>query len=229
MPEQPIAPVAEQEQHEKPPWYSLNPKHLRFSKFTWYFLAFAGVVILLYTVSAKPLWQWGWRNHFYCLGQFFQQKDANGKYLPAGAWTKSKEIRVYGEDGVSRSAVDLTASGLKSIINEVGLDITVRQVPVPADAMASIKAATFTDAGGTYFDFDKYEGLRLAQRGMQYGEMVVVKNTFKDPIWAHGLTYFPSGLAGLQEIHADASLGRHEGAHLIGYCKHDDMPFWILG
>jgi hypothetical protein len=28
---------------------------------------------------------------------------------------------------------------------------------------------------------------------------------------------------------ASGDLGRHEGTHLLGYDKHDDMPFYVIG
>ena len=71
MPEEPVDPTAQDSPApaERVPWYSLNPRHLRFSKFTWSLLAFTGVVLLLVGNSVKPLWVWGWRHHIYCASQ----------------------------------------------------------------------------------------------------------------------------------------------------------------
>ncbi|HEY3417719.1 MAG TPA: hypothetical protein VGM23_12620, partial [Armatimonadota bacterium] len=76
---------------------------------------------------------------------------------------------------------------------------------------------------------DRFMELRLDDRGMRYGEMVVVAAPFTDPSWAHGISVFSTGVAVLQDNYGDVSLGRHEGAHLIGYDYHDDQPWYILG
>jgi hypothetical protein len=53
---------------------------------------------------------------------------------------------------------------------------------------------------------------------------------FRDPSWAWGLSEFSSGLAALQQDQTNVALGRHEGAHLIGYMRHDDdAPVMIFG
>ncbi len=212
------------------PWYSLHPRHLRFSKFTWYFLAIAGVIILLYTVSVKPLWQYGWRVGLYGFSQYWTQTSTRGKKIPGGSWTRTRTILVYGEPGVKAATVRQAAEGLSGLIAELHLSLTVRVVSAPVDACAALKDATITTTAGTAaFDLDRFIAHRLDDRGDRFGEMVVVHAPFTDPPWAWGLTYFPCGIAALQEDHTDYNLGRHEGAHLIGYDKHDDMPLYIIG
>jgi len=213
------------------PWYSLNPKHLRFSKFTWWFLGIAGTIILFSLVTAKPLWIWGWQTHLYCASQLGPVKSASGKTFKSGAWAKAKRIVVYGAPGIDEGRLELAYIGMRDIVNELGLDFTVESIPLPKDAEASITASVVRNPNGTEsFDFDIFVSRRLDDRGDQFGEMVVVDCEFADPSWAFGLTSFADGVAVLQQpMVSDDGLGRHEGTHLVGYDKHDDVPFYILG
>lgn len=216
--------------NEKIPWYSLNPRHLRFSKWTLRLLSVVPVLFLLFGTSIKPLWQFGWRTHWICPEQFWSQKSATGKKLIGGDWVTSRKILVYGAPGVKQSSVEDAAAGITSVINELHLDLTVNIVSPSEDALHSLQAATNTDKLGIkHFDFDKFLAHRLDDRGMRFAEMVVVDAQFVDPCWAWGLTHFPSGTSVLQEQYTDVSLGRHEGTHLLGYNKHDDVPFYIIG
>jgi len=228
MPEPPFQPE-EQSAPAPLPWYAIDLKQQRFSKFTWRFLAVAGVVLFFCVFSIKPLWQFTWRHHLNCFSEFYSVKSATGKSYPGGAWVRSKKIIVYGAPGVSKMSVASVASGLEGLVTELGLDITIKTVPLPDDARASLQAAQKQTGDGTSFDYDAYLARRLDDRGERFGEMVVVNQTFVDPNWAWGLTRFSEGVAVLQAEKADVSLGRHEGAHLIGYDLHDDMPWYIFG
>lgn len=227
----PDVPVEASPTPPRVPWYSLNPKHLRFSKFTWRFIGVAGVIILFSLVSIKPLWIWGWRSHLYCLAQLKPVTSASGKTFKSGAWAKSKRIVVYGAQGMDEGRIELAFVGMRDIVNELGLDFTVEIIPLPKDAEASIKASIVRNPNGTEsFDFDAFVERRLDDRGDRYGEMAVVDCEFADPSWAYGLTSFADGVCVLQQpMVNDDSLGRHEGTHLLGYDKHDDRPFYVFG
>jgi hypothetical protein len=214
----------------KVPWYSLNPKHLRFSKFTQVFLLITlPALLLLKCVTIKPLWCLGWRVPLYGYAQFFPVKDSTGLFHAGGAWTRSKRIRVYAAPTLDYRDVEVTVQGLRMMADELGLDFTVVK-DAPADGLADIAACRVIDkAGEPHFDFDHFMALRLAHRGDQYGEMILTDDYFVDPDWAWGLTYFPAGVSVLQSAHAGTELARHEGAHLFGYDKHDDSPWYILG
>ena len=215
---------------EKVPWYTLNPRHLRFNKWSWRFLGVALVLFFCYGFNIKPLWQLEWRTHLFCLEQFASVKSAAGKTFKGGDWVNSREILVYGAPGVQESLVAQAADGMQSIVKELHLDLHVRQVPAPADALRSLAAATIHNSRvESHFDLDKFMERRLDDRGMRYAEMVVVDAQFKDPDWAWGLTYFPTGTAVLQASETTRTLARHEGTHLLGYDRHDDMPWYVFG
>jgi len=215
---------------EKVPWYSLNPRHLHFSKATWTLLAVALVIFLFYGFSIKPLWQFGWRHHLYTTENLWPEKSATGKKFASGSWVKSRKIIVYGAPKVSDAVVKDAADGMRSMVEEMHLDITVSKVPAPPEALRSIEAATICKhPGDKHFNMDKFIEHRLDDRGMQYAEMVVVDGPFTDPEWAWGLTYFAAGVSVLQETNTTRDLGRHEGTHLLGYNRHDDLPFYVLG
>lgn len=213
------------------PWYSLNPKHIRFSKFTWWFLAVASVVLLLNFVSIKPLWQWGWRTRIYCFTQFYPVRSDKGIAYPGGAWLRSKTIHVYCAPDADPALAETCAQGLRGLVEELGLDIDVQAIPLSPEAKRSLEASLVKRGDGSMtFDTDRFDKLRLDDRGDDYGEMVVIGSMdFRDPDWAWGLTDFASGIAVLREEVTTIDLARHEGAHLLGYDKHDDMPAYILG
>ena len=213
------------------PWYSLHPKNLRFSKFTWWFLAVTGMVILFFTVTIKPVWNWGWRHHLYCMAQMKPVKSASGKTFKSGAWAHAKHIVVYGAPGTDADSVESAYFGMSEMVEELGLDFKVEIVPLPKNAADSIKQSIVKNPNGTEsFDFDRFAARRLDDRGDRFAEMVVVDCEFADPSWAFGLTSFADGICVLQQsMIGNDSLGRHEGTHLLGYDKHDDMPLYILG
>ncbi len=209
------------------PWYSLNPKHLRLGRITQIVILVAGVVALSQMVSVKPLWQWGWRVPLYCWQQLQPITGASGRKYPGGGWTHGRRILVYGAPGVKGRAVREAAGGLRDLIDELGLDMHVEETTPPADALRDL--ATVVGKGNAGFDFDRFRDLRLDSRGEQYAEMVVVHQSFTDPTWAWGLSEYTPGLSVLQENMAGNELGKHEGAHLLGYFYHDDRPWEILG
>jgi hypothetical protein len=211
----------------KVPWWKQEIKiseKRSFSKFTRWLLIITLPFILLNLFSVKPLWEVGWRTRLYCLSNLFPVRSASGAKFAAGAWMPSKRIVVYGAPGVKDDAIAEAHEGMRKITEEIGLDVTVERTSPSPEALASLQAAT----SETSFDFDTFMKRRLDDRGSQYAEMVVVNRPFTDPDWAWGLAYFPPGLAVLQEGKTDINLGRHEGAHLLGYDKHDDELPWII-
>ncbi|HOF87300.1 MAG TPA: hypothetical protein PLZ36_04215 [Armatimonadota bacterium] len=212
------------------PWYTVNPRHLRFSKFTWWVIGLGFPLILLFTVSIKPLWCWGWHAPFYSYAHFLPVADAAGRRHRGGEWVRAKEIIVYGMPGTDPRDVQITADGLQDLVNELNLDFTVRLVEAPPKAVESWRAALTPGAGGEKrFNMDRFEARRLAERQMQYGEMVLIDAEFTNPTWAWGLSSFRSGISVVRAPHCGIALSRHEGAHLLGYDRHDDMPLYIIG
>lgn len=215
---------------ERVPWYSLHPRNLHFSKWTWRFLALAAVIYCGYAFSVKPLWQFGWRTHLYCPEQFFSVKSAMGKSFRGGDWVTSRHILVYGAPGTNAKLVREAAEGMRSMVDELHLDITVTLVHTPSDAACSLDAATRNKGkSNQQFDLDDFIAHRLDDRGMRFAEMVVVDAQFTDPVWAWGLTDFRSGTSVLQQQDMSRELARHEGTHLLGYDRHDDLPYYVFG
>jgi len=214
----------------KIPWYSLHPRLLHLGKWTWWLIACAAVLYFFYTCSFKPLWQIGWRTHLYCREQFDPVESATGKKFRGGDWVTSRKILVYGAPGVKAREVRKAADGMRSIVDELHLNLSVQMVSTPPDAARSIAAAT-TNKGkiAARFDQNKFIARRLDERGMMFAEMVVVDAHFADPEWAFGLADFPSGVAVLQKSVTTPELGRHEGTHLLGYDRHDDFPYYVFG
>ncbi len=214
------------------PWWKLDLKSTikrPFGKFSRIMLAVASPFIVLGLFNVKPLWEFGWRTHIFCLNNLRPVRAASGKFHPGGAWIKSKRIVVYGMPGVGDAKVAAAYEGMRSIVDEVGLDIHVERVTATPAMQASLAAATDHKQGKSSFNFRKFIARRMDDRGSRHAEMVVVNMDFTDPSWAWGLAYFPPGIAALREEVTDARLAKHEGAHLLGYDKHDDLPFFVFG
>jgi hypothetical protein len=143
---------------------------------------------------------------------------------------RSKEIRVYGAPGVKPQLVSACAAGVKSLVDELGLDFAVRAVPLPEDARTDYQESAVTQNERRFFDFDRFEARRLAHRRQRYGEMLISADPFLSPSFINGLAYFPAGLSvAYGNPVVGATTARHETGHLLGYDRHDDSPWWILG
>jgi hypothetical protein len=210
------------------PWYSLDPRQIQVGRVGRALLAVVAIFLALTSFSVKPLWRWGWRIPIYCCLQMYPVESAAGVTFPAGAWRKSKRILVYAAPDAKPKAADEAAAGLQSLVDELGLAIAVERVPIPVDALRSLKASGWNPSGGP-LDFDAFAARRLDDRGGRYAEMLIIDKPFVDPSWAWGLSDYSSGVTALQEAHADHALGRHEGAHLLGYDKHDSFPLFVFG
>lgn len=216
------------------PWYArrVNLRALRLGKFTRIFLAITLPLIILYSFSIKPLWQFGWRVHFYGISNSFPVHTASGKWVAGGAWMRSREIRVYGVPGVEPKVVHGAVAGLTSLVDELGLNLTVREVPTPADVPAQYRAAQVLENGKSSFDFERFSRLRLDAHGGRYAELVVVNVPYRGAFWAVGMAECRTGLATVQTVRVPGtltSLVRHECVHLLGYNRHDDFPYYVFG
>jgi hypothetical protein len=215
------------------PWWKREIKLAEkrpFSKFTRWLLIITLPFILLNLFTVKPLWELGWRTRFYCLDNLFPVQSASGVKYAAGAWASSKRIVVYGAPGVSEDAITKAYDGMRAIVDEVGLDLRVERISPPADALASLQAATARGGEAPGFDYNKFMARRLDDRGAAYAEMVLMQVPFIQSGRILGLSNFASGLAVLREHRTGTDLASHEGAHLLGYSRHDDeMPYFIAG
>lgn len=215
------------------PWYlrevKLDPRYFGIGKPMRIFLAITLPLIFLHAFTFKALWCLGWQYPFYCMSDFVPVCSAKGKWLAGGEWTRSKEIRVYGGEGTSDLQVVRAATYMQELVDELGLDFTVAAMSLPDDARRSLRVATTVRDGVPRLNFNKYTALRLDDRRNEYGEMFIIGERFTDPI-AEGMTHFRAGIVAMRVTNRRPEvIVRHEGVHLLGYDKHDDYPFYILG
>jgi hypothetical protein len=104
----------------------------------------------------------------------------------------------------------------------------VKLLPLPADARKDIEAATVKQGAKFRLDFQKFTALRLEHRGQQYGELLLTAAEFADDPVVQGKALCGAGVVVLRMARAD-NVVRHEGAHLLGYDKHDDFPYYVFG
>jgi hypothetical protein len=194
------------------------------------FLAIYLPLLFLNAFTWKPLWCLGWRVPFYAMHDFLPVRASSGKWLAGGAWTQSKEIRIYAMPEVAPEKLQHARREMQGLVDELGLDFTVRTMPFPAEAKKSLEASCVVRAGVSYLDFNQFASRRLDDRGQRYAEIFLTYQRFAKPTWAEGMTRFPAGLVVLHPSpRLDRVIVRHEGAHLLGYNKHDDLPYYILG
>lgn len=229
MPKTVTLPAQAVKEPQKVPWYTLNPKHIRLSKFTRWFLIILGPIFLLNLISIKPLWQFGWTHYLYSMHNYLPLRAENGVWYAGGAWVTSRTIVVYGAPGVSPARTELAANALRGLVQELKLDMTVRSIPIPRDAEASLHSCLVRKEGEELFNYSHFIALRLRDRGSRYAEVVIIRQPIKELTIAQGMTLHPPGICVLHEEVTDSSLARHEGAHLLGYDKHDSLPFWVIG
>lgn len=213
------------------PWYKreikLNPKVFGISKPVRVLLWIALPLIILFCVTCVPFWRLGWRIPFYGMSNFMPVRTVSGRWLSGAAWFRGKEIRLYRVDAIETLKLTEAVQDMQGLADELNLNFTIKGLPLPDDARRDLQAATVGSGYNARIDFEKFTALRLEHRGEQYAEMFLVNKGFADSS-AEGMTLCGSGIAVLHMARRD-NLVRHEGTHLLGYDKHDDFPFYIVG
>jgi hypothetical protein len=213
------------------PWYSLNPKSVKTGRL----LRIVLVVLGLCLVSVVPLWRLGWYVPVYGFRAFIPVRDAGGWPRAAWRWIDGKEIRVYGAPGANATAVREVARGVRALLDEVGLDFTVKELPMPAAVEAAFTASLEPhDVNGATVQrvrFSRLAGQLITLRqGDPHADVIVTHGTeIAEHHWAHGMGDFSSGLSVMRDFTANVRLGKHETGHLMGYLFHDDLPFFVFG
>ncbi len=192
------------------------------------FMAITIPLIILYSVTWKPLWCLGWRYPFYAMSNFMPVQSASGKWYAGADWIRAKQIRIYSEGAVGVAKQQVALRDMQGLVDELGLDITVTMQSMPEDARRDLDAATVKQDGKYRLDFQKLMALRLAHRGQRCAEIFLIGTEFSDNPIIQGKALCGAGLVALRMGRTD-NVVRHEGAHLLGYDKHDDFPYYILG
>jgi hypothetical protein len=215
------------------PWYQqevqLDPRVFGIGKTVKRFLAITLPLISLYCVSIKPVWQLGWRVPFYAMSNFMPVRSASGQTFAGAVWFRGKEIRIYREEVIGPYKQQQAVADMEQLIDDLGLDFTVKAMPLPEDAKADLDAATVREGTNYALDFQKLTALRLDHRGQQYAEIFLTGMKFAES-GAQGKTFCGAGIVALRPSSNPLdNVFRHEGAHLLGYDKHDDFPFYVIG
>lgn len=212
------------------PWYSLDPRVLTRGKFMR--AVFIGLVLV--SLSVAPLWRLGWYYPVYSAKNFLPTRDIHGQLTAAWHWVDGKEIRIYAAPNVHHKAVEQITTGVKAMVDEVGLDMQVKVLPMPVEIRkayeASVTRKTVYGAQRDCLSFAKLESQLITLRGGNpHADILIVNAPFTGTPWAHGMATFTSGMAVMQEDNASEHLGKHETCHLLGYTSHDSFPLWVAG
>lgn len=221
------APAADE---PKVPWYSLDPRTLKRSK-----LARAVLIgLLVAAFSVVPLWRMLWYYHVYTIGVFWPVTDVHGQRQQAWRWVEGKEIRVYALPNVGDDKAEEIAVGVRELLDDVGLDFTVKVLPMPAKVLTAYQQSLVTKkVQGTptsCVDFGKLETRLIALRANDpHADMLVVDAPLAEAWWAHGMATFTTGTGVMERDQVSVHLGKHESGHLMGYLYHDSIPLFVIG
>lgn len=212
------------------PWYTLDPRKVRWQKWVRTLL----VAVLLISFSAAPVWRWGWYWPVYSAKCFLPTQDAHGRWCAAWHWVDGKEIRVYAAPGVSTKKTARVAAGVQDMVDEIGLDMRVVVRPLPAAIASAYTAsvATKRTRGGVMpcVSFRRLEAQLIEMRtGDQHADVLIIDAPIAECPWALGMATFTSGVGVVRSGYATQTLSKHETGHLLGYLNHDNFPLYVLG
>ncbi|MHB9025145.1 MAG: hypothetical protein ACYC7E_13395 [Armatimonadota bacterium] len=221
---------AEKTAEEKPPWYTLNPARLSRSRLVRAVLI--GLVIV--SISVIPLWRLFWFLPVYALQDFLPVRDSAGRYRAAWRWALGKEIRIYCMPGVEERNGQTIAAGVNAMVEDIGLDMTVRVLPPPATIFKAYRDSTIQKSvlgeNRTCIRFNQLQSRLITLRdGDPHADLLIVDAPLAECWWAHGIATFTSGVAVLEMQNVSEHLGKHESGHLLGYLYHDSLPLFVIG
>ncbi len=213
-------------------FFELNPKKIGRKRLI-RTLAFA---LLIVCVSVTPLWRLGWYLPIYSAKCFFPTFDTRHRPRAAWHWVDGREIRLYAGPGVDAGRTREVAAGVRAMVEDIGLDFTVKVLPLPDDIRAAYDASLepFTIRGERVqaLDFGKLESRLIELRaGDPHADLLISRAPLSGRMtwWAHGMASFTSGVGVFNEANLSFHLGKHETGHLLGYLFHDDLPLFVLG
>jgi hypothetical protein len=118
---------------------------------------------------------------------------------------------------------------VRSLSQEVGLNVFVRMAPIDERISAAIRRNSVRIEKQSSLDFDAFSRDLAATRDGAYAEMVILPGMIDAAPKAVGAAYFSYGVAVLNDQCASPTIARHETAHLLGYSIHDTWPLVIFG
>lgn len=208
------------------PWYTLDPRKIGRTRFTRALI----IGLLLVSFSVVPFWRLGWYWPLYAASNFVPQRDARGHWRAAWRWVESKEIRVYQAPGTQRGSAEDVAAGVKELLRDTGMAFTVTVLPLPPEVLAAYRDSLLNKGGESQLSYTALcRRLISLRENDPHADMLVIDEPLAECWWAHGIADIATGTAVLRDMHADAHLGKHESAHLLGYRMHDSLPLFVFG
>ncbi|MBI4140415.1 hypothetical protein HY485_01115 [Candidatus Woesearchaeota archaeon] len=168
-----------------------------------------------------------WLRHFYqkALNDYLDQDPLARQYNSAN-WIFGRQVRIARADGVNEAVVDPVARGIQDLLNDIGLDFSIVDVGVDAQANRLIRYATKSDGR---IDTDVLTQSIIACGGRDFASVVLTPNYFtaSDQDWGEGrfsrgtlLLALPHGRQ--NSLNFLRNITKHEAAHLFGYQLHHE-------
>lgn len=188
-------------------------------------------------VDNPAAWQNYWRNRY-------QFDTANPLAALDAAWIHGKEIRIFRMPDVNKNVSDSVYRGIEDIVNEIGLDFTIRDYGSHESIIGPVKEYTRSD-GRIKGDFllstlTSEDYRNPAKGGKPHADVIIVNNYLAlvregeivagDENW--GISHFiPGGVVISVPRERQKSLdfirkvSKHEASHLLGFGEHHDDPY----
>jgi hypothetical protein len=157
-------------------------------------------------------------------------QEIDGKMYQNGDWVKGKEIRVFRDPNVSQRCVQPVIDGIRSAIDDVGLDLKV----VNYDSHPSIRPMLEVSKVGNRIQTQSLNRMLFTeeyrQTGKQHADVVLTDVYFGDrPVGEWGNAFFTKGTV-IMSLPPDrqphlsyiGNIAKHEAIHLLGMNFHHD-------
>jgi hypothetical protein len=179
------------------------------------------IIACLVLLAAPTLWRWTWTSGYHARANCRLVADAAGSPVEAWRWVESRHLDLYLPWGLAESRKQAIAGGVRGLIDELELDITVTVRPINYRITRALEDAAAPTYSLKSVDFTRFSALLLASRERPCAEMVVAPYIIGGSWDTLGMASFNTGTALITEQCASANLARHETGHLLGYALHD--------
>ncbi|MBS3113665.1 hypothetical protein J4448_01060 [Candidatus Woesearchaeota archaeon] len=164
-----------------------------------------------------------WKNYWRIVGKYDKTK-----------WYEEKEIRVYRMPNVNASVLPIVISGIKELLDELGLDFDIRNFGTHPSIIQQVNLSTMTDGKlntSKLFLIQFDEDWRKNEKGgKQHADVVIVNQYLADSDSFWGGTIFQYGGMAIsvlnqrqRNLNFIKNVAKHETAHLLGLGYHHDQ------
>lgn len=209
----------------KRPWYRLSLRQ---------FLCCFLIALVIVSVNISPVWRLMWYWPVLSGVNFSRVRTPDGKRVEAWRWVEDGVIRVQYLDPRDERSAEIVAEGVRDLLRETGLALTVEVRPASEDVKRAHDACLIPSPSGASAEraisFLQMQSRMAALRsGDPHADVLIVPDPIHETGWAFGMADFHAGLCLIRSSGADQHTGKHEAGHLIGYMMHDSLPLFVIG